>query len=132
MLAEVVERKERKQKASAVLAANLAVSTKQSQDARDSLATRSSARRAAGIAPGTEPIATVSFRVLEAVRPHAFGGPAAAPPAAAAGGGMVLYVVFEAEGIGEFSRTQTRFNAPGSALVWLDPVRNCCLGIGES
>jgi hypothetical protein len=131
VLAEVVERKERKQKASAVLAANLAVSTNQPSDAPDSsaLSLQGGTRRAARIAAATaaaaaatNPLARVSLRVLEAVRPHTFGAPAAAS-AAAGGGGLVLYIVFEAEGLGENSRAQTRFNAPGSALVWLDPVR---------
>ncbi len=135
MLAEVVERKERKEKASAVLAANLAVSTNQ-QDASDvpvtalSSTIQSDTRRAARHAAATaaaaailQPLAKVSLRVLEAVRPHSFVAPSALAATTATGGGFVLYVVFEVEGPGENSRAQTRFNAPGSALVWLDQVR---------
>ena len=122
-LSEALERQEKKARAhasyvaaSAALAAEQALANKK---AGNTAAVPK--RRHRTIGKGTaavlgQPLARLRLRVLEAVRPHEF----ASRTAGGTGAGLTLYVMFEVEG--ERGRCQTRYNPPGSALVWLDPV----------
>jgi hypothetical protein len=127
-LVEALERKDKKSKASAAfMAAQSAVAAEEeamletAEVIEDSgglggkKRKKEAGRDGAGVfAEKALPLARLSCVVLEAVRPHGFVG------RAQGGGNLTLNVVFDVEG--EECRAQTRYNPPGSSLVWLDPV----------
>lgn len=123
-MTEAIERKEKKAKASsAYIAAQAAVSVEGELKTISSKSTVTAEPRgqtgSVNKIPGApndsaSPLAILTCRVLEAVRPHGFAR-------RDDGQNYTLNVVFEVEG--EEGRAQTRYNAPGSSLMWLDPVR---------